>query len=1245
MGAAGSVPAAESHRFASDVLRGGRPIAVLLAIASRSQATSTSSADSHEGEGMKDVRIPVLPVNLDDEFYANLFCDFVAFEMTAEARHRAAFRSLCRTACSEPNGSRAAVIALVVRAAICRIRDYVAAPTAAYEIEQVLGAMLLAVRVLDALVEERASDKNLCLVLGAGPAIPQEDRIDIGQSVLWQLITSALDCIAAWNDESSASSGILIAAVNLILVALSTTHLSPHRQRTMGADSFLPLAASMSSPGTRTARHMDRHQRRASHSQSGPVSMDGRASLSCSDSSIPGSVSVEERGESPKSDGMNVSSPGSDKLRDGQKKLEDVRFHSDRRAAASKSQRESLLATIVNRYPRPDTVVAALLNYAILASARRDALSHLPASVSSPISAFSHDSTAVPGTLQSGDGHRTPSNGLIGNGFAKHNPSPTLFASNLVATVSKQLALGFASSTSTSERPHDGRSASEISVSRTHTYDDPSASGSASLFSSVTARWPLLRGSILTAPLVPWAVPRVDQAESRKVAVDKDKTGPCSETEYVSVENSAAGQREKCITSGSSSLEHGEDDRNSCDSARDASRTTSVSSVSPVVYMTSKKPSATAFSQDSHSTSVKDDILPAHPENNPAMTSNVPLSSFGPKNVHVSSQHDIVISSTALGKQALGLLSVLCVPPGPSSSGSSMTTFHGENREMRSATAAEEISTTSGEEIDSVSLSEASSGLNTGNGSISSREFRNAAHQDVLNPFRASLLRVHDKTVNESGDECVVSFSSLYEALGKWCGEPRAALIAYLLIEGNKRFRTYVLARTDPDVLLIPLLAIVYTRSSALSPTAPADVYIPAIVLLILSSDSGFCDAINDISIPSSNLPWFADRIRLGGAGINLSGLVLLVCIRSIQQSLVAKRRVMESYMASVCMSVAANVSSSVSEISSLAADRLVALIDFIGKRRRRFLLLVDQDLSMPLSPPAVSVKASSHNGYPCLRSTHTSCHRDCVTKSRSTASDADRHAHSSMSSPRGSGAAAVNASEVCKVVFLKCGTEASDVDSVETLGELMGTALEIVTSILRAASNVCMNKHLVYSLLHKEALFTSSSVADVSPRVNVLIERIRSLIRFFGGFLEAEAAVAKDQSISTTALATPTTYDLSSAAKGSYAVTDGVQESNSRALGIRTEALSVDRVLDMIDRCSRKFPTHILGGLPDIRFEYCEALSSFEFFLPHAWVLAMRDSPLQWETSKFPDATVSIFESVFHAPRPSHGSSKSSAN
>lgn len=217
------------------------------------------------------------------------------------------------------------------------------------------------------------------------------------------------------------------------------------------------------------------------------------------------------------------------------------------------------------------------------------------------------------------------------------------------------------------------------------------------------------------------------------------------------------------------------------------------------------------------------------------------------------------------------------------------------------------------------------------------------------NPFREAMCLLQDTggraTDAEMESETGVSFSRLYETLGHWVAHPQGSLLCYLLLTGNKRLRTFALARTDPDVLLIPLLASLRRRCTVGCPSS--DAYFPAAVLLVLTADKGFCEAIDEIGVPPAWLTYIEDRKRFGNEFLSLSALVLLVCARVVQQSVVARRKLEDFFLGSIALGVMGNVAEDATRMHPLAAERLLALVEFLVRRRRKVsATIVSKDIS-----------------------------------------------------------------------------------------------------------------------------------------------------------------------------------------------------------------------------------------------------------------------------------------------------------
>lgn len=111
------------------------------------------------------------------------------------------------------------------------------------------------------------------------------------------------------------------------------------------------------------------------------------------------------------------------------------------------------------------------------------------------------------------------------------------------------------------------------------------------------------------------------------------------------------------------------------------------------------------------------------------------------------------------------------------------------------------------------------------------------------NPYREALSTCVDSQVDQmTGFK--IDFSQLLTTLCVSQNEDQITLLLYLLLHRNPSFRIFVLSRTSElDKLTIPILKILYNcheRSSH-------HVYMALIILLILTEDSLFNEAVHDI--------------------------------------------------------------------------------------------------------------------------------------------------------------------------------------------------------------------------------------------------------------------------------------------------------------------------------------------------------------------------------------------------------------
>lgn len=430
------------------------------------------------------------------------------------------------------------------------------------------------------------------------------------------------------------------------------------------------------------------------------------------------------------------------------------------------------------------------------------------------------------------------------------------------------------------------------------------------------------------------------------------------------------------------------------------------------------------------------------------------------------------------------------------------------------------------------------------------------------NPFRETLCALKDLVKGEHQGGLADSFSMLYETLGKWMAHPTAALFAYCLLTGSRRFRTFTLARTDPDVLLVPLLASL-RRRCALGSIA-ADAYIPAAIVLMLTGDKGFCEAIDMITVPNSALDLIEGTVRFGTEEIALSGITLLVCSRVVQQSLVLRRRVPDCFLAGICLSIMGNVSADVTNLHSLAAERLLSLVEFLGRRRKKAVFLVAHSGDMPIQPPRIS--------------------------------DSPRRVAKDVSIEKLAGMDVYTAANAKLSAFEKSQK------FLNQLSDFIGLSLEVIVSVLRSRSAVSANRHLVYTLLHREVILDSEQVSKASIKCEALSHMLRRMIAFFGTFIDESGDAQGDKTVK-----------------------------RSKHIRGAPTGISVERVFHIIDRKARHVPQDVFEGLPEARFMYDELERSEDFVEPYSWSLVTRTSR---DGLDLDNAAVAVNNDKFHPSR-----------
>ncbi|KAM9367473.1 dymeclin isoform 2-T2 [Phaethornis superciliosus] len=209
---------------------------------------------------------------------------------------------------------------------------------------------------------------------------------------------------------------------------------------------------------------------------------------------------------------------------------------------------------------------------------------------------------------------------------------------------------------------------------------------------------------------------------------------------------------------------------------------------------------------------------------------------------------------------------------------------------------------------------------------------------DTPNPYRQAVMSFKNTQgftafSSSTPHAFQINFNSLYTALCEQQKSDQATLLLYMLLHQNSNVRTYVLARTDIESLVLPILEILYHVEERNS----HHVYMALIILLILTEDDGFNRSIHEVIL--KNITWYAERVL---TEISLGSLLILVVIRTIQYNMTRTR---DKYLHTNCLAALANMSAQFRSLHQYAAQRIISLFSLLSKKHNKVLEQATQSL------------------------------------------------------------------------------------------------------------------------------------------------------------------------------------------------------------------------------------------------------------------------------------------------------------
>ncbi|CAG7726196.1 unnamed protein product [Allacma fusca] len=204
-----------------------------------------------------------------------------------------------------------------------------------------------------------------------------------------------------------------------------------------------------------------------------------------------------------------------------------------------------------------------------------------------------------------------------------------------------------------------------------------------------------------------------------------------------------------------------------------------------------------------------------------------------------------------------------------------------------------------------------------------------------MNPYRESVVTFE----NENADDALsnetpmfkLNYGRLYDTICREITTDDTTLLLYMLIHRNSSFKSYIMARSDIEQLVLPILLTLYHAPTSTS----HHIYMSLIVLLILSEDELFNQQVHDIVL--RNVTWYTER---SVNDITLGGLIILVVIRTIQYNILKMR---DKYLHTNCLAALANMSSKFRSLHPYVAQRLISLFETLAKRHNKLMQRFNQ--------------------------------------------------------------------------------------------------------------------------------------------------------------------------------------------------------------------------------------------------------------------------------------------------------------
>ncbi|XP_069703683.1 dymeclin isoform X2 [Periplaneta americana] len=197
--------------------------------------------------------------------------------------------------------------------------------------------------------------------------------------------------------------------------------------------------------------------------------------------------------------------------------------------------------------------------------------------------------------------------------------------------------------------------------------------------------------------------------------------------------------------------------------------------------------------------------------------------------------------------------------------------------------------------------------------------------KNLHNPYRQALFSCSNSaTPTRAAATFKLDLGRLYVTLCQAPSCDQTTLLLYLLLHRNRHVKTFILARTDLELLVVPILKTLYHAPDSNS----HHIYMSLIILLILSEDDLFNKTVHETMLKA--VAWYTERSI---SEISLGGLLVLVVIRTIQYNMLKMR---DKYLHTNCLAALANMSGQFRALHPYVSQRLVSLFETLARKHAR---------------------------------------------------------------------------------------------------------------------------------------------------------------------------------------------------------------------------------------------------------------------------------------------------------------------